>query len=78
MNQNLKKIMDELGNDYCKDSHGQYHRDVFCELSFKDGFKAAIPHVREEILVLLRSKCFYDLKSGGSFADLIESELTKN
>jgi len=42
MNQNLKKIMDELALIH---PH---------EREFKDGFKASIPHAQEQVLNLLR------------------------
>lgn len=47
MNQNLKKIMDELAEDF-DDSYW----------IFQAGFKAAIPHVREEILDLIDNVCY--------------------
>ena len=76
MNEKLKKIMDELANKFMECNHtGVDAQYCMCNLkeedSFLEGFMAAIPHGREEILDLVEEICADESR------ELVEKELKK-
>lgn len=80
MNQNLKKIMDELADKHYECTHGK-EMAVYCDChfniqdDFKEGFTAAIPHVREEIFKILMEQ--KTTGSGSLHKYWIEEELKR-